>query len=574
MRRNEQTIKRLRFMIVAFLAAIIVSLIVIFVVIWQVNAKTQPLSTRIKLNAYYGINDTVASSVMSGDIDAITNYGMDIALTSLDEAGIEVSQSEKEALVNKLRSDAVSLIDSGSITSDEEGRITELSKSYMANTIAGAVVYTFPDVDTEMLVDAGTTTYSRVLGIKDSLSEVKANDDLLINMQNNIDELSSSVLGSSGADSESTDYTDLEDVSDTSAGSASSSASKEKMLRALETLIEVNSYKANNSSGQSTVVYKTDNSALESANNKIDNISSSYSDLSDKQEEIAGNSKSAIDTAKTASETANSASEKAGDAAEAAKTATETANTATEIANKAKTDAASATQTVSKYYDELSQKQQEILTQIKSQLSEINSVTSRLSLEESKVSSISSDINTIDTQISALKSAISTNSITGAENIDNLESQITEVNTRLNDINQLIEATKISFQEADKKLKEDLENEIDTAVSSVSDDMNSYIKSESEYMRVSYIGPITIGTGEYAWKYINGEAMVKIYDSALEKCENVQVNYSKQYDIKPEYIVDDELGILLITVDESEATELEIGNIVIFTPREGGENNG
>ena len=612
MRRNEQTIRRIRYMIVIFLVFVIVSLVVIFGVIWRVNARTQTLSTRIKLNAYYGITESIENSIIAGDIDEMTNYGMEIALDSLNEAGIEISQTEKDVLVNELRSGNISLIQSESISTDEDGSLTELSKSYMVNTIAGAVVYTLPNIDTEMLVDAGTTTYSKVLGIKDSLSEVKENDDLLINMQNSINELSSSALGSAVSGNEYTDYTDFASENISQNENSFNSASKEKLLRALETLIEVNSYNAESSEsseGKTTVVYKTDESAGIASENASQAVS-----VADNASETAGqaveNANQAKETAGQAADSANQAKETAGQAVENASQAKETAdqakttanqatgsanqaketadqaktiaNQAAESANQAKlsadkagTDIADVTQTVSRYYDELSKQQQEILTQIEAQLNEINTVTSRLNLEDTSISSFSSKLSTIDSQISILKDALSTNSINETENISNLQSQISSVNSQLLNINQLIETTKESFEAADKKLKEELETKITNAVDTVTDDMNTYIESESGYMKTSYIGPVRIGSsGEYDWEYENEKAIAKIYDSLLIGCENVQVNYSKQYDINPKYYVDAELGILMIAVDESEATDIEIGNIVILSPGKGGKING
>lgn len=155
-------------------AAILLSLmVVICFVAYTFKPSEVTLATEVKLRTIEVLNqdDSLTDEDLI-DADKIRDWAMPVVEGTLKSQKITLTDDEYEKVFQALVKTLQSTYEAGNIKKDEDGNLTDLSKSYIANAVANAITYAVPSVDLESTVDTGTTQYEQILDMQKMLNSL------------------------------------------------------------------------------------------------------------------------------------------------------------------------------------------------------------------------------------------------------------------------------------------------------------------------------------------------------------------------------------------------------------------
>lgn len=165
----------------------------------------------------------------------------------------------------------------------------------------------------------------------------------------------------------------------------------------------------------------------------------------------------------------------------------------------------------------------------------------------------------------------------------NLEQTIINMNTLEQELRILIQKNADDIKALSEKFTKELNdmgiqlttqiNENTQAINELRKQIKEYMTSVDSHSKIDSInnvyllvsGSEDISTNTYIWNNNgDGTSSVTIYNSYFLGCTTAQVNYKKQYNIEPTYVIDEANGFMKITINNSFVTDIEIDAIVIF----------
>ena len=143
----------------------------------------------LKLNAYHDIDGTVADGIVNHKLVDTTNWAMSVIDETFAGHGREMSGEERRGVEIAARNLFYELFNGNVLQRDENGKLTDLSKAYVANVLSEAVVANVDGMDAEELLDAGGSMYTQVLDISETMETVKKNEETLCGLAWDINDL-------------------------------------------------------------------------------------------------------------------------------------------------------------------------------------------------------------------------------------------------------------------------------------------------------------------------------------------------------------------------------------------------
>ena len=146
-------------------------------------------SDELKLNAFNEIDSDVSNGILEHKLIDTTNWAMAVIDRTFSENGTEMSGEERRNVELSVRNLLYELFNGNMIQRDENGRMSDLSKAYVANVLSEAVMTNVHGMDTSDILAAGNSMYTKVLDITETIETVKKNEESLCNLAWDINDL-------------------------------------------------------------------------------------------------------------------------------------------------------------------------------------------------------------------------------------------------------------------------------------------------------------------------------------------------------------------------------------------------
>lgn len=610
--------------------AVLLGIMVVFCFIaYAFKPSEVTLATEVKLRTFEALNQ---SEPLSDDdlidADKIREWAMPIVEGTLKSQKISLTDDEYEKVFQSIVKTLNSTVDAGNIQKDDDGNLTDLSKSYIANAIANAVAYAVPEIDLESTVDTGTTQYEQILDMQKMLNSLKNSNSALkesidtINTtyQKSVKNTDQQITAVSDSYSEKLDalYTELlakitankqtgerlaKDLADLQDVVNDLLNTQKEALATLSTAVTniqglTNDVKDLRSADENTA------SALDEINNNITQINENITQTQESLTTLIDENvtKLSTDISNTKSQLTSDITSTKNELSTQLKNQTDTiSKRLDETDKKLKESASTDKEELTKKIDDLSSKNAKDLADAKASIeSEIDELRKS---DQQSVSELNERITTIYTELNkkigdnydALSASIAdldtkmTEALTNAKNeidqtITNIQNQlqanIDAANARIDSTNQTIAtltervvATENNITSINTQISQ-MSTTYDKAIQELWAQVNentadiAALSARLDAFIVSsdahYKVDMIPGFTISDWTTEGNNATYTVSNDFLIGCVVADVDYDAQYEITPTYIVDNQAGTLKILIPLEEKQTVTVSDIICY----------
>ncbi len=162
----------------------------VFLFVFSHSSKERVKFTdELKLNAFHDIDGATADDIVNHKLVDTTNWAMSVIDETFAGHGMEMSGEERRGVEIAARNLFYELFNGNVLQRDENGKLTDLSKAYVANVLSEAVVANVDGMDEAELLDAGGSMYTKILDINETIETVKKNEETLSGLAWDINDL-------------------------------------------------------------------------------------------------------------------------------------------------------------------------------------------------------------------------------------------------------------------------------------------------------------------------------------------------------------------------------------------------
>lgn len=175
-----------------------------------VTANAAELESVIKLNVYNGFTESVEISLKNRQLETVGNWAISIVDETLAANGVSLSTAEHSEAKKKIIELVTGSIDAGDIEFNDDGELTSLAKSYVANAVSGAVATTTDVAGIKVTLDANSVSYERIVKMQNAIARLQDGNSTIVTSVNamnavlrQVDGVDSTILDGAWIDSES-----------------------------------------------------------------------------------------------------------------------------------------------------------------------------------------------------------------------------------------------------------------------------------------------------------------------------------------------------------------------------------
>lgn len=611
------------------IAVLLGLMITLCFVAYTLKPSEVTLATEVKLRTFETLNqnEPMADENLL-DADKIKEWAMPIVEGTLKSQKLTLTDDEYEKVFQSIVKTLKSTVDAGNIQKDENGNLTDLSKSYIANAVANAISYAVPKIDLESAVDTGTTQYEQILDMQKMLNSLETSNKQLKESVNTINttyqnsvsntEKQISVVSDTYCEKLDALYTELlakitankqtgerltKDLSDLQDIVNDLLNTQKETLSTLSTAVtNIQTLTEDVTKLQSTDTETS--AALKEINNNIKQINLSITQTQDSLTTLINEN-----VTKLSSDINSTKSQLTTDLATTKSGLTDDLNNQTkaisdrldEISKNLKDTATSDKEEFSKKIDELDKKNAKDLadakTSIKAEIDELRT-SNQQSISElnERVTTIYTELNKkIGDNYDALSASIidldtkMTEALENAKNeigqtitsIQNqLQANIDAANARIDSANQTIAALTERVVAAENSI-----TSINTQITQMSTKYDKAIQelwaqvnentADIAALSARLDAFIASSDGHYKvdmipgftisdWATEGSNATYTVSNDFLIGCVAADVDYDAQYEITPTYIVDNQAGTLKILIPLEEKQPVTVSDIICY----------